>query len=338
MAVTLKDIAQRCGVSMQTASMVLNTNQGHLFRLETRKRVLQAAQELGYRPNSSAKAMSSGRFGCAALVLSTDGSRSTLPAGLLAGICDRLSAHDLHLTITRLSDEKLTSEGFVPKILREWMADGLLLNYTDNIPQSLTELIERYSLPSVWINTKRDVDSIYPDDLAAGERATQMLIEVGHRRIAYIHSGLADGIEEHHYSVKDRREGYLIAMRRAGLEPLMLHGPRTDKSLAQELRELFASPQRPTGIVLYALAPNLAITAASVGLSIPRDLSIVCCAGARALDMGAKVPLLQVPERAMGEAAVEMLIKRIQAPDRHFPSQALPFVLLPAEIPSPRPV
>jgi len=133
MATTLKVIAEAAGVSIPVVSQVLNSK-GQRFRPETRRRVRQAAERLGYRPNNSARAMATGRLGCAALVLSTQGYRSTLPAELLRGIDEELARHNMHLTIARLPDEKLTREGYVPKILREWLSDGLLINYTSDIP------------------------------------------------------------------------------------------------------------------------------------------------------------------------------------------------------------
>ena len=66
MAVTLKRIAEHCGLSPQTVGAVLG-GKGQLFRPKTIAAVEAAARELGYRPNSAAKAMRSGRFGCAAL-------------------------------------------------------------------------------------------------------------------------------------------------------------------------------------------------------------------------------------------------------------------------------
>src|SRR6185369_16509410 len=87
MPVTIKEIAERSGLSIPTVSQVLN-NKGHRYRSETCNRVLKAVRELGYRPNSSARAMRMGRFNCVALLLSTESYRSFLPNELLRGIHD----------------------------------------------------------------------------------------------------------------------------------------------------------------------------------------------------------------------------------------------------------
>src|SRR6185295_16580276 len=191
MPVTIKEIAERSGLSVPTVSQVLN-NKGHRYRSETCKRVLKAVRELGYRPNSSARAIRMGRFNCVALLLSTERHKSFLPNELLRGIHDGVAEHDYHMSLTVLPDDKLTSQGFVPKILRQWMADGLLINYHVDVPQRMIELIHEHGIPSVWINTKQKSDCAFPDDLGASREATEKLLALGHRRIFYADLGLAD--------------------------------------------------------------------------------------------------------------------------------------------------
>ncbi|HYG75210.1 MAG TPA: LacI family DNA-binding transcriptional regulator [Planctomycetota bacterium] len=126
MPVTIREIAERSGLSVPTVSQILN-NKGHRYRSETCKRVMKAVRELGYRPNSFARAIRMGRFNCVALLLSTEKSKSFLPNELLRGVHDGVAERDYHMSLTALPDEKLTSQGFVPKILTQWSADGLLI-------------------------------------------------------------------------------------------------------------------------------------------------------------------------------------------------------------------
>src|SRR5271163_4227872 len=96
MAVTLKRIAEHCGLSLPTVGAILG-GRAHLFRPATCERVQRAAAKLGYRPNSAAKAMRSGRFGCAALVLSDDPWRSVLFRPQINGMDQALTAAGMHL-------------------------------------------------------------------------------------------------------------------------------------------------------------------------------------------------------------------------------------------------
>lgn len=326
MAVTIKQIAEQTGLSWPTVSQVL-TGKGHRYKAETRERILKVARQLGYRPNAFARAIRTGRFGAAALVLSaTDRYRSALPDGVLQGICDALEAKGMHLTVARLGDQKLTDEGFVPKLLREWMADGLLLDYNKQIPSRMMRLIEQYDIPSIWLNYRRQHDAVYPDDLSAGREATERLLALGHRRIAYAGQ---PGDTPPHYSETDRREGYAEAMRAAGLEPRVVGGykarecPHCGRSA---WRAVLDRPERPTAVVAYGAKSLLGVFRAAdrLGLEMPRDLSLITFSGHPAgLDMD--VATMLVPEIRLGREAVEMLLEKIESPERKLPGRAIAF-------------
>src|SRR3954469_6406342 len=232
MSVTIKEIARRTGLSIPTVGNVLGRAASR-YSAETRQRVLKAASDLGYKPNASARAMRQGRFGCAALVLSRSKQQthSHIPAGLLDGLDDALAQHGMHLTVSRLTDEELASDNFLPKVLRESMADGMIVNYTHEIPQGMLDLIHAHHAPAVWLNAKLSEDCIYPDDFAAARSATQHLLRLGHRRISLLHfisSGVFPTSFEQarprfHYSVADRADGYASVMRQAGLTPRIAH-------------------------------------------------------------------------------------------------------------------
>src|SRR4051794_33407113 len=210
MSVTIKEIARRTGLSIPTVGNVLGRSASR-YSADTRRRVLEACQELGYKPNASARAMRQGRFGCAALVLSRNKqSHSHIPNGLLDGLDDALAQHDMHLTVSRLTDEELTRGDFLPKVLRESMADGMIVNYTHEIPQAMLDLIHAHHAPAVWLNAKLKEDCVYPDDFGAAKAATEHLLALGHRRIAFLHlissifgESFAQAKSKFHYSVSD---------------------------------------------------------------------------------------------------------------------------------------
>jgi DNA-binding LacI/PurR family transcriptional regulator len=152
MATTLKDIAARTGLSLPTVSHIMS-ERGGAYREETRQRVWAAAAQLGYRPNVSARAVRSGRYGNLILLMSPDPERSGLFPPLANGILDALDAHRQHLTISRLPDEQLTDEHFLPSVLRTWMGgrvvgrDLSLITFSD-APVSLTGLaLDTYVVP-----------------------------------------------------------------------------------------------------------------------------------------------------------------------------------------------
>jgi LacI family transcriptional regulator len=324
---TLEEVAAAAGVSRNTVSRVLNGKTKAVWPsiAERAERIRRAAAKLGYRPHGAARAMSRGRFGCAALLLSTEPGRSTLPKALLDGVHDALVRHDMHLTVARLPDEKLTSEGFVPKVLREWTADGLLINYNRDIPQKMVGLIERHSLPAIWLNCKRKSDCVHPDDLGAGRMATEHLIALGHRMIAYVHYSPADE-EPRHYSEVDRQAGYEKAMRSAGLAPRVLRpAPREGElDLLGFTRPWLSGRDRPTAVVAYGHPSLVQYAAATMGLRVPDDLSVVCFAERRPDALGSRVTTAIVPAFEMGSEGVEMLIQKLKRPKKALAPRVVP--------------
>ena len=290
----------------------------------TQERVRKLAAEIGYRPNASARAMRAGKFGTVALVLSAHPGRSYLPERALRGICQTLSDRELQLTIAQLPDEKLTDAGFVPRLLREYCCDGMLIDYTDHIPDRMIDLIEQLRQPAIWLNRKQDHDCVYPDDLALGRQATQRLLAAGHRRIAYLDWGAGwKQLDEAHYSQRDRQAGYAEAMTAAGLTPQPIRRDDSDVvshagELCETVTALLAGDDRPTAFVAYA--PHFARRAAAAALlrhlRVPEDLSLVAISGGGqlSLDDGRPLSTAAVPERNYGTAGVEALLEKLAAP------------------------
>ncbi len=131
-------------------------------------KIRKTANELGYIPNISARAVKNGSFGCVALLLSSLGERSYLPNHLLDSIHAELEKHGKHLLLTKLPDANAEAISQTPKILRTLMADGLIVDYTHHVSSEIVSQIENHILPSVWINTKREKDTVYPDNFCLG--------------------------------------------------------------------------------------------------------------------------------------------------------------------------
>ena len=315
MPVTLREIALQSGVSMQTVSGVLNAK-GHLFRPETRAKVIQAAEKLGYRPNGWAKAMRGGKFKAAALLESTNTHLSYHLPGLIAGVQAGLSARDLHLVLSSMPDETLTDTGYVPRILRELMADGLIINYTNRIPAKMTELVESYHIPSIWLNVKRPSDCVYLQDYAGAQSATIRLQEMGHRHIAYVDYHNRTTESDPHYSVADRQAGYISAMRGAGLTPrlILLDRPIRPADRIDLAAQWLTAPDCPTAVVAYSpftAVPVMLAAMMKANKQVPRDLSIITFAEPHLTEMGIPLSLMLLPAFELGQTAAELLITKL---------------------------
>jgi LacI family transcriptional regulator len=329
---TIQEIADAAGVSAMTVSRVLNTDV--VYRRPTfatrASKIRNIAKQMGYRPNASAQAVRSGRFDSIALLLGSNPIFSMMPEGLMPGIQAEIDARDLHLVVGSLSDEVLTSEREVPKLLRRLTSDGLLVNYNANIPPEMVRLIHSYRLPSVWINSKHEADCVYPDDYGAGAAATRRLLELGHQKIVFVSFG--NDTPPAHYSAVDRFEAYSQVMREAGLQPRRVGHPLVwDRGeIVSSMRELFQSADRPTAAIAYndIDARATLVGAWRAGLEVPRDLSVITFHGGLLDDLGVKIDLYKLPEYEMGRIAVSMLIEKIASPERPLPPRLMPFTWL----------
>ncbi len=322
------------GLSRSTVTHVLNgRGTEQRIRPETQQRVLEVARELGYRPNSSARAVRAGRFGNVALIQSQLG--EYLPPELLYGMTTAMAARDLHLVLTHVPNVDTSGEDYVAHTMRELSADGVFVNRHGFAPAPFLDRIHELRIPAVFLNSKQELDAVYPDDLRGGTLATEVLLGLGHERIAYVET---EPRRRPHYSEQDRRAGYERAMTEACRTPQLHRLPiewRTDGESGTDARvesaiRLLKGPHRPTAVVAYELTESLAVVRAALTLRlrIPGDLSLVQFHN-RVDDRGF-LPIHTVSNmmREVGEGAVTLLMEKIETPDRMLPARAIPEELL----------
>jgi len=339
--VTIKSLAESCGLSIPSVSQILNGKGS--YHVDTRERVLAAAQSMGYRPNAYAQSMQSGRFNAAALVVATTAGLSYFEPELVLALEDRLAATNRHLVIARLPDEQLTDAGYVPRILRELMVDGLLIAYNAQIPPRMLALIQELNVPSIFINNDLPENAVHPDDFNGIKQATEHLIALGHRHIAYADFGT--GLEEvpWHYSSKARRGGYQAAMAAAGLETELWSEawpPANELRFAYGLQCLQRA-QPPTAVVCYntETAGPVLLAAATLGIEIPTRMSLITVEATRPTAFGRPVATMILPTVTLAQKAIEMLDLRLKGEPA--PTQAVGLHLDPAgtiEVPHSAPI
>ncbi len=333
---TLKEVARSAGVSIRTVSLVLNGDYRANRISDRRAKMVQSiAGRMAYRPNSAARAMLKGRFGSVAMVLSTDAETSYMPQQLLGGIQEELARHGLNLIVTSVPEKQLASTGPAPRILRERMADGLILNYQYKIPPRLAELVEDRHLPAVWTNVKKPTDAAYVDDFGGAIQATQHLLQLGHRHIAYADLFVSrQKLTTAHYSTLDRQAGYEAAMRKVGLEPVVIRSPSgTDQHTGLLLaRATLASTDRPTALLGYSAETvgTMGFVAAGLGMILPRDLSLVSFGLPWVSPIGLDLCIVELPLTKLGHEVARMAVRKIDIPLEHLPSEAVACRLTPA--------
>lgn len=328
---TLAEIAEAVGVSTITVSRVLNGRAQYRRPTFARRaeRIRAVAAEMGYRANTAAQSMRSKRYGSVALLLSTVHSRSLLPPALLDGILAALTPRNLTLTLSPVPDERLADPEYVPRMLRTWSSDGLLINYNAEIPASLEERVARSAAPTVWINSRHAANCVYLDDFGASRAVAERLLAAGHRRIAYANYMAPNNVPHQHYSGDERYAGYAAAMRAAGLAPRRLDCERaldSGERVAHSLEWLRAA-DAPTAVVCYGYrtADSIVRAVHQAGRFLPPSV----------FAFGDELPYaepsewerIQIPMRAMGEAATQMLLELVETPSSAIPPLVLPMIL-----------
>jgi LacI family transcriptional regulator len=314
----LATVAASCGVSVMTVSMILNGKQG-LFKPDTAKRVAEAAASLGYRPNSFARSMRSGRMNAISMLAVTDKSqRKWFPASLLNGAMAELYSKDIQLNVTNVPVVKIEGGCPFPKIFREWCTDGLLINYVDHLPQAMLDHIEKAGIPALCLNTVRDdMDCVFPDDEGNFHLATEKLISLGHRRILFL------SFQPHsHYSYNARRDGYRRAMAEASLEiaeylPTERFEPLT---WPDAVKPFLKAEKRPTAIVC-ALGCHDAIpvllAAETLGLAVPKELSIITSEDSWDIPYE-RFTFVELPFEKLGREAASRILLKVDDPSLRF--------------------
>jgi DNA-binding LacI/PurR family transcriptional regulator len=271
--VTISDVAARAGVGAGTVSRVLNDSPR--VSPTTRERVLAAIADLDYRPNPLAQRLSRGRCQTLGVVVPFFTHASAVER--LRGVVAALDGSRYDLVLFNVESPVHRDEHFAA-LTHGGRADGLLVMSLEPPPDDLARLSSA-GMPIVLVDSRGGgVPMVLTDDVEGGRLATQHLIDLGHRRIAFMgdHPDNIFGFP----SSPARERGYLECLLAAGIDPdpaLIRHGPH-DREVAQHLgTELLLLADPPTAIFASSDVQALGVVAAARALDrrVPEDLSVV---------------------------------------------------------------
>ncbi|MDR6980237.1 DNA-binding LacI/PurR family transcriptional regulator [Streptomyces sp. 3330] len=277
---TIRDVADRAGVSKSLVSLVLRGSDQ--VRAEKREAVLRAVRELGYRPNAAARSLGERRTGPDARPRPEEGGalvgvllhdlRNPWYVDLLDGLNSLLHASGLHMLVADARLHRRVGQDPAGPFL-DLGADGLVVVGTLPDPAALETVAAR--MPVVVAGAREPVpagvDLVANDDERGARLATEHLVGLGHRRIAHLagYGAVADL----------RRRGFEAAVRAAGPDrtALVEAGDMTEEGGYRATVRLLARADRPTAVfaVNDMTAVGVLSAAEELGLRVPRDLSVV---------------------------------------------------------------
>lgn len=299
----IRDVADAAGVSPATVSRVLNGDPR--VDDEMRRNVLATTSQLGYRPNRLARNLRRQQLDAIGVVVpDIENPHFAEMVRVIESIVLDLG----YRVLVCNTDEDSDRQKSCLEMLADERVRGVVLSPSDPAG-SISQLVD-LEIPVVAIDREIDhpaAGAVIADNVPALRAATQRLIDVGHRRIAFI--GGRSEVE----TGSERQEGYLAAVRAADLEPVLADGGfRLDAAEAAVRDLLRVSVQRVTALVvannLMALGAIRAVRAA--GLRIPEDIAIIAVDNppwAELLDP--PLTVLAQPIREMASCAVDLLVQ-----------------------------
>lgn len=314
--ITISDVASKAGVSRTTVSYVLNGREsGVRISEETRRRVSEAASELGYRRNALAHAVTTGRNPVLGFLACAP--EGELAARLLAGALDEAEEASYFIKVLRLRHNTINAE--VIERCAELRLAGVIVLYLD--PEQLKYLhaeMARYQIPVAVLDDSFPQDKgirVISDDVEGCRMAVQHLVSLGHRKIALISGPSTSGCAQL------REEGYRAAMYEASLpvpSDYLQRGEWNEEATEHAAQQLVhAERGHPTAIICAGdeWAMVTMRTLRRQGLRVPQDVSVVGFGDFRTSRFW-DPPLTTVaqPFQEMGRLAVRRLLQRIELP------------------------
>jgi len=315
MAITIKDVAKKAGVGVGTASRVLNNKP--LVSERTRQRVLEAAQELNFFPDASAKRLKSGRTQVIALVVEEQLPEQIVAnvflSELLRGFHKAARAHNYHVLFEPFFPDDNTNNRHL-RLVQENHVDGMVISGPRFDNKQLLELVQQGG-PVVLHGRLpgSDVPFVDVDNREGARMATRHLLSLGHRQIGLITNAPLD-----YTAAMDRRAGYQEALLEFGLEldeALIQIGSFSAQSGYRAMQTLLALSPPPTAV--FAASDDVAIgamrAARDAGLQIPKSLAIVGFDDIpSAIHLHPRLTTVKVPAFELGRQAGILLIKFIE--------------------------
>lgn len=304
--VTINEIAKLAGVSKATVSKALN-DRGDISS-KTKRKIKKIAKEIGYIPNSIAKSLVMKKTYTIGLILPYLGNPTTMER--IKGIQDTLFKNRFIL-VTCFSEKK-DREIYIKEMISR-KVDGIILTPVMNSIKEVDILLDK-KIPFVLMSEnieEGNFDFVGDDDFYGGKIATEHLIKIGHKKIAYF------GVGGNIYSDNQIKKGYMEKLNEYGIkEKYIIENDNDRNRLKENIIEVVK--KGVTGIICWSdlMAINLINILEGIKLKIPDDISVIGYDNIDFLSIF-HIPLTTVsqPNYEIGKYAAILITERIKNPD-----------------------
>jgi LacI family transcriptional regulator len=308
----MKSIAEAAGVTLTTVSRVLNDAEGKFkYADDTRKRILDIASRLKYRPNALVRGMQTGRTGTAGVMVPIGGFYSLVVAGIHEVFVNNATIMLLSWNHRSVNDREEVLERQIIHQMVDRRVQGIILRpSSEDFERSYFEEIWERQIPLILIDrrlSKIETDFVGTDDIYGGRAAAEHLIQLGHRSLLFVGFGTATSTS------RDRERGF----RRVVSETPGAHCKSIvfgEDTIADDLMQSITGRNPPTAIFCYndSYAHSTAKVIEQAGLAIPKDISLIGFGNVKEFEF--KVPLTTFAQHQIkiGNVAATLYLDRIR--------------------------
>lgn len=310
----LKEFSASIGLSQTTVSRAMSGYPE--VKPETRARVLEAAERLGYRPNISAQRLATGRAGAIGIVFQGGGRFGPHSSEFMGGLSTRLQRDGIDILVSTVETGEDEAAAY-RRFAASKRVDAVIV-HTPACTDTRIALLQALELPFI-VHGRSEAKTPFAfldiDNFGAIETATKHLVDLGHRRIALINGDTASTF------ARDRDRAYhkTLAARGFGADPALVgRGEFTDETGFRLMQAFLTLPAPPTAVIagsmMSALGAMRAIRVA--GLTVGRDVSLIAHDDVFPYlspdNLVPAVTTTQSPIRAAGERIGDMVLRLLQ--------------------------
>jgi LacI family transcriptional regulator len=317
---TIRDVAERAGVSVATVSHVMN--ESRFVAPETKARVQEAIRQLRYSRDEIARSLRRSKTGTIGLIVSDI--TNPFYSDLVRGVEQAIYGFDEKMTYILCNTEEDTArERIYLDVVREKRLDGLIIAPSGGNEDYLTDLVKQ-DFPLVLVDRALEdveADTVVVDNEHAAWQMTRHLIGLGHHRILFLKATLRAN------SIEDRLRGYQRALKEAGIafDPGLVVESASEIAAAERAGEkVLAFAERPDAVFCSNNFMTIGMMSAchSAGLECPNDLAIVSFDDFPwANAFHPRLTAIAQPSFQMGLDAVRLLFARSTAREKPEPQK-----------------